>query len=250
MAGLVVAVACNQPGSKEASPSELLAEANTKLRSGRTSHMEGTGTLAVKAGATVSFDLKLRGDAELPGKSRVTTELSLLGQSLSEETITIDGRTFTKNGAATDWVEGIASTGHGAFLDPLGQLDLTGVVDVTEIDRPQLGGRETRHLRYTVDPKQLLRQLLDSPSAVSYTPSSPAGSGEVWIATDDGQILRQIVAITFDIEPSAGSAVPSGVVGLRKARFEAAFDLKFTLIGQPVSPAITAPPVATSVPRS
>ena len=248
MAGLVVAVACNQAVATEASPSELLAQANTKLRSAKTSHMEGTGTLAVKAGGAVAFDLKLRGDAEIPGKTRLNTELTILGQALSVDTITIDGRTFTRQGLAFGWEEGVAGPNQG--LNPLGQLDLTRVSGVIEIDRPEIDGRKTRHLKYTIESENLLRQLLDSATAPSFRPSNAVGTGEVWIATDDGQLVRQIVNIAFDIENAGGLGLPGTGGGTNKARFEAAFDLKYTLIGRPVSPAITAPPTSKPVLRN
>jgi hypothetical protein len=81
-----------------------------------------------------------------------------------------------------------------------------------------------------------------SPGAVSFQPSNVIGSGEVWVRTDDTQIIRQLVKMSFDIEGDMGLATAGTTASTGKGTFEMSFDLHFSQIGQPITPAITAPP--------
>ena len=242
-AGLAaLAIACGPAATlAEPSPTELLQQASANLTNAKTAHIEGTGSFAISSGLSISFDFNLNGDAEMPDKSRLTTQMTLLGQSLSVDTITIGGRTFSKGLMGGDWAESAANDPQGAVLDPLGQADLTAVTSVIEIDRPEIDGRKTRHLSYVIDQTKLLEKMKGSP--IGTTPSlgvtGAAGRGEVWIRTDDSQIVRQIVRISFETDGGTGSPVasPTGF-----GKFEISFDLKFSRIGEPVVPPITAPP--------
>jgi len=128
-----LAMACGSAGTlAEPTPGELLQKASANLTNAKTAHMEGTGTFALTSGLSFSFDFKLNGDVEMPDKSRLTTQMSLLGQSLSVDTITVDGRTFSKGLMGGDWTETAANDPQGAVLDPLGQTDLTAVTSVTD----------------------------------------------------------------------------------------------------------------------
>jgi hypothetical protein len=158
------------------------------------------------------------------------------------DTITIGGRTFSKGLVGNDWTESGANDPAGAILDPLGQADLSAVATVTEVDRPEVDGRKTRHLSYTIDQSKLLEKMMGAQS--SATPSlnvaGAIGKGEVWIRTDDSQIVRQLVKLSVEMEGDIG--IPGASPTSGKSTFEISFDLKFSRIGEPVSPAITAPP--------
>ena len=242
-----LSLACSQTASLvEPSPTELLQKASANLNSAKTAHIDGTGSFGIGSGLNISFDFTMNGDAEMPDKSRLTTQMSLLGQSLSVDTITIGGRTFTKGLAGEDWTETAASDPPGAVLDPLGQADLSAVMTVTEIDRPEIDGRKTRHLSYTIDQSKLLEKMRGSQSLSipGLNVSGATGKGEVWIRADDSQIVRQVVKLSVDMEGDLGfgglpgaSAAPTA-----KSTFEIAFDLKFRHLGEAISPAITAPP--------
>lgn len=237
------AIACGQVASlKELTPTELLQKATTNLKNAKTAHVDGTGSFALNSGLSISFDFKMNGDAELPDKSRLTTQMSLLGQSLSVDTITIGGRTFTKGLAGSGWSESAANDPEGAVLDPLGQADLSAVATVTEVDRPEVDGRKTRHLAYTIDQSKLVEKMKSSQSgsAPSLNVSGAIGKGEVWIRADDSQIVRQLVKLSVDMEGDLG--MPGAMPAPAKSTFEISFDLKFSHIGEPLSPAITAPP--------
>jgi hypothetical protein len=239
-----IALACGQVASLvEPSPGDLLQKASANLMTAKTTHIDGTGSFALKGGMSVSFDLKMTGDAEVPDKARINMQMSVLGQPLSVDTITIGGRTYTKGLQGNTWTEGMMTdpTSSG-MLDPLGQTDLSGVVSVTEIDRPEVDGKKTRHLKYTVDAQKLLGKMQGSPGAVSFQPSNVIGSGEVWVRTDDTQIIRQLVKMSFDIEGDMGLATAGTTASTGKGTFEMSFDLHFSQIGQPITPAITAPP--------
>jgi hypothetical protein len=236
--------ACGAVGSlAEPAPGDLLQRAGANLKTAKTTHIDGTGSFALKGGMSVSFDFIMTGDAEVPDKARLNMQMSVLGQPLSVDTITIGGRTFTKGLQGDTWTEGDSTdpTTSG-MLDPLGQTDLSGVVSVTEIDRPEVDGRKTRHLKYTVDAQKVLDKMQSSSGPTSFKPSNMNGGGEVWVRTDDTQIVRQLVKMSFDIEGDmgfapSGTSAPSG-----KGTFEMSFDLRFSQIGQPITPAITAPP--------
>lgn len=238
-----IAIACGSAATlAEPSPTELLQKASANLASAKTAHIDGTGSFAISSGLSISFDFKLNGDAEMPDKSRLTTEMSLLGQSLSVDTITIGGRTFSKGLVGGDWTESAADDPQGAVLDPLGQADLTAVASVTEVDRPEIDGRKTRHLSYVIDQSKLIEKMKGSPSGTtpSLIVSGATGKGEVWIRTDDSQIVRQLVKLSVDMDSGIGIPGASPTTGASK--FEISFDIKFTHIGEPISPAITAPP--------
>ena len=72
------------------------------------------------------------------------------------------------------------------------------------------------------------------------TVSGATGRGEIWIRTDDNQIVRQLVTLSVDMAGDIG--IPSASPTSGKGAFEISFDLKFSHLGEPVSPAITAPP--------
>lgn len=239
-----LAIACgSQPAAlAEPSPTELLHTASANLTNAKTAHLEGTGSFAISSGLSIAFDFKLSGDAEMPDKSRLTTAMSLLGQSLSVDTITIAGRTFSKGLTGADWTETAPNDPQGAVLDPLGQADLTSVANVTEVDRPEIDGRKTRHLSYVIDQSKLVEKMKGSQSGTtpSLNVSGASGKGEVWIRTDDSQLVRQLVKISVNMD--GGLGIPGASPTTGTSTFDISFDIKFSHIGEPISPAITAPP--------
>ena len=238
-----ISLACGSAATlAEPSPSELLHTASANLTKAKTAHIDGTGSFAVSSGLSISFDFKLNGDAEMPDKSRLTTQMSLLGQALSVDTITIRGRTFSKGLMGGDWTESEANDPQGAILDPLGQADLTSVATVTEVDRPEIDGRKTRHLSYVIDQSKLVDKMTGSPTGTtpSVNVSGATGTGEVWIRIDDSQIVRQLVKLSVEMDGNLG--IPGASPTADASKLEISFDIKFTHIGEPISPAITAPP--------
>jgi len=237
-----ISIACGSAATlAEPSPSELLQKASANLTKAKTAHIDGTGSFAISSGLSISFDFKLNGDAEMPDKSRLTTQMSLLGQSLSVDTITIGGRTFSKGLMGGDWTQSEANDPQGAVLDPLGQADLSSVATVTEVDRPEIDGRKTRHLSYVIDPSKLAEKMRGSSATTpSLNVAGATGKGEVWIRMDDSQIVRQLVKLSLDVD--GGLGIPGASPAADGSKFEITFDIKFSRIGEPISPAITAPP--------
>jgi hypothetical protein len=169
--------------------------------------------------------------------------MSLLGQSLSVDTITIGGRTFSKGlMGGGDWTETAANDPQGAVLDPLGQADLSAVTSVTEVDRPDIDGRKTRHLSYVIDQGKLVEKMKGTPtgSAPALNVTNATGQGEVWIRTDDNQIVRQLVKLSVDLD--GGLGLPAASASSGSSKFDMSFDIKFSHMGEPITPAITAPP--------
>jgi hypothetical protein len=238
-----LSLACGQAATlAEPSPTELLLKASTNLKNAKTAHIDGTGSFAISSGLSISFDFNMNGDAEMPDKARLTTQMSLLGQSLSVDTISIGGRTFSKGLVGNDWTETAENDPQGAILDPLGQADLSAVATVTEVDRPEVDGRKTRHLSYTIDQSKLLEKMKGSqPDATpALNVAAAIGKGEIWIRIDDSQIVRQLVKLSMEMD--GGLGIPGTSPATGKSTFDISFDLKFTRIGEPISPAITAPP--------
>ena len=237
-----LAIACGQTAAlAEPSPAELLQKASTNLKDAKTAHIQGTGNFAITSGLSISFDFKLNGDVEIPDKSRLATQMSLLGQSLAVDTITIGGKTFSKGLIGSGWTVTAANDPQGAVLDPLGQTDLSAVTKVIEVDRPVIDGRKTRHLSYTIDQSKLAEKMkLQSGSAPSLNVSGATATGEIWVRTDDNQIVRQTVKISMDMSGDLG--IPGAAPASGTSTLEISFDLTFSHLGEPVSPAITAPP--------
>lgn len=77
-------------------------------------------------------------------------------------------------------------------------------------------------------------------SLPSLNVAGATGNGEVWVRTDDNQIVRQLVKLSVDMDGDLG--IPGAPPTTGKSTFEISFDLKFSRIGEPISPAITAPP--------
>jgi hypothetical protein len=251
IAGLVLA--CGQVATlTEATPVELLQKANANLKSAKTTHLEGTGSIALKGGMTMSFDMKLSGDAEVPGKARMTAQMSIFGQNVSADSISVNGHTYVKTAGMAGWTEGASSDPTQGMLDPMGQADLTAATNVTEVDRPTVDGKKTRHLSYSVDPKMLVDKMLQgmqtAASGAAFKPTNASASGEVWIRTDDNQIVRQLVKMAFDIEGDLGLSAGQPTSSTAKASLEVSLDLAFSHIGEAISPAITAPPTVAPVP--
>src|SRR5919198_1508805 len=237
-------LACGQVARLiEPSPQQLLEKANENLKAAKTTHFDGTGSISVKGGMSIAFDFTMRGDAEIPDKSRMTVEMALFGQSLNSDVITVGGKSYTKDSNAVGWKEGSGSNSSAptSMLDPIGQMDPTTLISVTEVDRPDVDGKPTRHLAYTIDPQKLLEQMKKA-TTTQIKALNPVGKGEVWIRVDNNQIVRQLVKLSFDMEGDLGLPMPSGA-SPAKASMEVTFDLKFSRIGDPVTPAITAPPL-------
>ena len=238
-----LAIACGQAATlAEPSPTELLQKASTNLKDAKTAHIDGTGSFALTSGLSLSFDFKMSGDVEMPDKSRLATEMSVLGQSLSVDTITIGGRTFSKGLIGSGWTVTAANDPQGAMLDPLGQTDLSAVATVTEVDRPVVDGRKTRHLSYSIDQAKLAEKMKAAQTATtaSVDVSNATAKGEIWIRTEDNQIVRQLVTISMDMAGDLG--IPGASPASSKSTLAMSFDLKFTHLGETVSPAIAAPP--------
>lgn len=237
-------------GSLEQSPTDLVRGASAKMQSAKSVHVEGTGSFGIKAGMSLSFDFKLVGDVEMPDKSRMSLQTSLLGQNLSVEMLSVGGKAYAKDPITGVWTE--ASQGKSTSSippsllgDPMGSFDLSKVANVVEVDRPVIDGNATRHLRYTADPAKLADAMKQAAGSAKTSATTPTAVGEVWIRVDDGQIVRQSVKVTLEMDNATSffGALPgaSAAPNATKGSFEMAFDFAFSNYGEPI-PAITAPP--------
>ena len=212
----------------EPSASEFAALGAANLNSARTTHIEGTGRFAMKGASATSFEFRLSGEAELPDKSRMRMQISAPGASLVLETISVGGRSYTRDPASGKWTESAGGTAINATA-----VDLSAIRDVVEMDRPTIDGRRTRHLRYYTDSSTLL-EALRLPGAAQMPPvNGMRGSGELWIRVDDSQIVRQSITVSFEtVAPPALGAVRSNPG--RSTTFEMTIDMRFTRHGEPV----------------
>ena len=237
---LVVATGCQL---FEPKPAELLSSGAANLKAAKTVHMNGRGTYALKDGMSLQFDFTFDGDASFADTtSHITIEMSMLGQNLSTESITLPGKAYAKNPVTGTWTESANAAGTPG-LDPLGNTDLSGVENVVEIDRPSVDGKGTRHLGYTVSNDKLREAMTRSAGGTSgsVSVSDIDGRGEIWIRTDDRQIVRQLVKVSFGMS-GAGLGLPTTGAGSGSATFSISMDMKFSKHGEPI-PQITAPPI-------
>lgn len=229
--------------TREPSATDLTAKGIANLRSAKTAHLEGTGSIALKGqnNLSFSFEFKLAGDAELPDRSRMNVQMALLGMSFDVETITLAGKEYTKDAATGTWAEGSETSPVSSLMNPLGNTDMSFIRDVVEVDRPEIDGRKTRHLRYQADTTKMLDEMRTSAGASSQAITNPRGTGELWIRVDDSQIVRQLVTVSMDIDGLAG-LLPASASNIGRASMEMSLDMRFSRHGQAV-PQITAPPV-------
>lgn len=239
LAVAVLLLACG----REPSATELTAKGITNLTGAKTVHLDGTGSIALKGqnAFSLAFEFKLSGDAELPNKARMNVQLALLGMALSVDTIMLDGKEYTKDAATGRWSEGSGSSPVNGLMDPLGNIDVSLIRDVVEVDRPEVDGRKTRHFRYRADMTKMIDEMRRSSGATAQAVSDPQGVGELWIRIDDSQIVRQLVKLTMDVDGLAGF-LPASASNIGKASVEMSLDMRFSNHGAAV-PQITAPPV-------
>lgn len=236
----VLLLACG----REPSASQLTATGIANLQTAKTVHLDGTGSIALKAqsGLSFSFDFKLSGDAELPNKARMNVQMALLGMSFNVDTITVDGQEYTKDAVTGVWSEASTSSPVNSVMDPLGNVDVSFIHDAVEVDRPEVDGRRTRHLRYQADTTKMIEAMRQTAGTSSQPVSNPVGTGELWIRIDDSQIVRQLVKVSLDVDGLAGISLPGATSNIGKASIEMSLDIHFSHHGEAV-PQITAPPV-------
>jgi hypothetical protein len=171
----------------------------------------------------------------------MNVQMNLLGMAFDVDTIMLDGKEYTKDSATGVWSEGSGTSPVQSLMDPLGNIDASLFRDVVEVDRPEVDGRKTRHLRYQADTTKMIEELRTSAGATSQAVSNPQGTGELWIRIDDSQIVRQLVKLTMDVDGLAG-LLPASASNIGKASVEMSLDMRFSDHGGAV-PQITAPPV-------
>jgi len=66
---------------------------------------------------------------------------------------------------------------------------------VVEVDRPEIDGRKTRHLRYQANTAKMLEDMRKAAGTSMESISNAQGTGELWIRIDDSQIVRQLVKV-------------------------------------------------------
>lgn len=244
VAALLVLAALLIGCSREPSASELTTKSIANLRGAKTVHLDGTGGIALKSqsGFSFSFEFKMLGDAELPNKARMNVQMALLGMSFNVDTIVLDGKEYTKDAATGKWTEGSGKSSVSGIMDPLGNIDASFIHDVVEVDRPEIEGRKTRHLRYTADTAKMIDGLRNTSSTSTQQVTNAQGTGELWIRIDDAQIVRQLVKVSVDVDGLAGFDLPGSTSNLGKSSLEMSLDMRFSHHGEPV-PQITAPPV-------
>jgi hypothetical protein len=126
-------------------------------------------------------------------------------------------------------------------MNPLGNVDASLIRNVVEVDRPEVDGRKTRHLRYEADTTKIIEDMRASAGAATQAVTNAVGTGELWIRIDDSQIVRQLVKLSMDVDGLA-AVLPAAASNVGKASVEMSLDMRFSNHGGQV-PHITAPPV-------
>ncbi len=238
IAGLLVACA------PEPTASALTATGIANLKNAKTVQLDGSGSIALKAqsGLSFAFDFTLSGNAEPPDRARMSVQLTVLGNNFTVETIAIAGKEYTLDAASGKWTAGSGTSKVTSVIDPLGNVDASVIHDVVEVDRPEIDGKKTRHLRYQADTTKIIQGMRQSAGASPQSISNAQGTGELWIRIDDSQIVRQLVKVSVDMTGLAGFAVPGAAPGADSASMEMSLDMHFSHHGE-AFPQITAPPV-------
>ena len=238
IAGLLLAC------TPEPTASALTEKGIANLKSAKTVQIDGTGSIALKAqnGLSFNFDFKMSGDAAIPNNARLNVQMTLLGMSYNTDTISVDGKGYTKDPATGKWSRGSGSTQLSGLMDPLGSIDASLLRDVVEVDRPEIDGRKTRHLRYQANTAKMLEEMRKTAGTSMQSISNAQGMGELWIRIDDSQIVRQLVKVSLDVDALTGVDVPAAAANMGKASMEMSLDMHFSHHGE-VFPQITAPPV-------
>jgi hypothetical protein len=238
VAGLLLAC------TPEPTASALTEKGIANLKSAKTVQIDGTGSIALKAqnGLSFNFDFKLSGDAAVPNNARLNVQMTLLGTSYNTDTITVDGKGYAKDPATGKWTKGSGSSQLSGMMDPLGSIDASLFQDVVEVDRPEIDGRKTRHLRYQANTAKMLEDMRKTAGTSMQSISNAQGTGELWIRIDDSQIVRQLVKVSLDVDALTGVDVPAAAANMGKASMEMSLDMRFSHHGD-AFPQITAPPV-------
>jgi hypothetical protein len=158
------------------------------------------------------------------------------------ETISLAGREFTKDAGTGKWSEGTGTSSVNNLIDPIGNIDASLIREVVEVDRPEVDGRKTRHLRYQADTTKMLDEMRKSAGGSAQSVTNPQATGELWIRIDDSQIVRQLIKVSMDVDGLAG-VLPASASNVGLAAVELSLDTRFSRHGEAV-PEITAPPVA------
>ena len=229
---------------REPTASELTEKGIANLKSAKTVQVDGTGSIALKAqnGLSFNFDFKMSGDAAIPNNARLNVQLTVLGMSYNTDTITVDGKGYTKDPATGKWSRGSGSSQLSGMMDPLGSIDASLLHDVVEVDRPEIDGRKTRHLRYQANTAKMLEDMRKTAGTSTQSISNAQGTGELWIRIDDSQIVRQLVKVSLNVDALTGVDVPAAAANMGKASMEMSLDMHFSHHGE-AFPQITAPPV-------
>lgn len=228
----------------EPTASALTEKGIANLKSAKTVQVDGAGSIALKAqnGLSFTFDFKLSGDAAVPNNARLNVQMTLLGMSYNLDTITVDGKGYTKDPLTGKWSQGSGNSQLNGMMDPLGSIDASLLRDVVEVDRPEIDGRKTRHLRYQADTTKMLEDMRKTAGTSTQAISNAQGTGELWIRVDDSQIVRQLVKVSLDVDALVGVDVPAAAANMGRASMEMSLDMRFSRHGE-AFPQITAPPL-------
>jgi hypothetical protein len=242
-AGLIVVVTMLASCAPEPTAPELATKAIANLRNAKTAHMDGTGSMAMKTGQAIPFSyaFTVSGDAMLPHDSRTNMQMVVNGVSLKIDTITVAGKDYARSAGSAIWIEPASGASPiKSILGPLSKVDGPVVRNVVEVDRPEIDGRKTRHLRYEGDATTLFEDVLEVTRTSSVSVSNPRSVGELWIRVDNTQIVRQLVTLSIDFDgvdvQLAGMPRILGSVSM-----DMSIDLHFSRHGEAI-PQITAPP--------
>jgi len=247
--GMLLVACAPATATLEPDASQLAAKAIANLMNVATVHVEGTfrsEQIQMGAGASNAISAEMGGDSELPDSTRSHLQMALYGTHFEVDTITIDGRAYTKDAAYEPrWHETSRAVIRNVVIDRI--LHRSVIQGVVDVDRPEVDGRTTRHVRYRADSADATEML----DLMSLTPPYPYSdpristlqvTGDLWIRIDDAQIVRQLVKVSYTVEHPPAQARPDTTPTAEKEVTEMSLDLRLSRHGE-VIPQITAPPV-------
>jgi hypothetical protein len=196
-------------------------------------------------GSTVKMTMAAEGDFEMVGTSpedanmSMEMTMSLLGQTVEMDMITISGESWTRE-AGKGWEKmppGSVNATGGLGGDPAAALRyLEQAKNLEKLNDEKVDGVDCHHYSYEMDADalytpEMLSQLTGDAQLTDAQARDMLESaelkGEVWVGKEDLFPRRQLIDTTFDI---------SGLPGLEgvTVKYDMQIDMRFSQINEPV----------------
>lgn len=182
------------------------------IKNAQNSNLKDTTFDAAFAITTSGIALNFTGTGKAtqsPNRSEIVYTVSILGQSITSDTITDGNDTYTKTtpGTTTEWVKTTGSSGSSLGVNSSDLTDFSQLSNATLVGTETVNGYQAYHLKGTVPDSTPTPG--PTPSATS-TPSTSSTTEDLWIRTGNYYPLKVLVTLA-DSSASSGSATTGTV---------------------------------------